>query len=430
MRLDQILLDENRVSEDKITEALTYQRRFGGRLENHLFRLGYVDEEVLLKSLARQFRCKYVVLSRQNISSSVLEIIPPDAAWFGLVLPFEYNPRTNVLKIACENPTDEYIRRELEEYIPGKTIQLYLSLGPVLKCAIMKYYRDRVPSSNDFDGQTDKEPRTESVDGELQGDSSPAVGDEKKFGRNLLLYNGDGREYTTLTASLRHQGIIVKQAETIDQLSDFYRRQSFDIIILMKNGNGAEVLDFLADLDGRGIVLGRTVTFLINEDLNDVDLPAILELGLEDVIPSKDMLDLLIIKVGRVYGRLNNEQRLRVELLQDLGTHGSLADMNIVDLLQTLGPIRKTARIDITASGQHLALYLDEGNIIFAECDQLHGAEAVYQAISWQKGIWSIVPVEKNELPEPNNDLTNDAILLEGCRIIDELNRSENTPSQ
>ncbi|MDH4158052.1 MAG: DUF4388 domain-containing protein, partial [candidate division Zixibacteria bacterium] len=112
--------------------------------------------------------------------------------------------------------------------------------------------------------------------------------------------------------------------------------------------------------------------------------------------------------------------RQRRSVIEDLGTHGSLEDMNVIDLLQALGPSEKTARISISASGKQLTIFLNRGNIIYAECDGISGADAIYQGIPWKRGIWSIDPVSPNCLPEPNNYRSNDSILLQGCCLLDE----------
>ena len=48
------------------------------------------------------------------------------------------------------------------------------------------------------------------------------------------------------------------------------------------------------------------------------------------------------------------------------------------------------------------------------------GAEAVYCALAWKRGVWSLEPITPEDLPEPNVDQPNEAILLEGCRRLDE----------
>ena len=39
-------------------------------------------------------------------------------------------------------------------------------------------------------------------------------------------------------------------------------------------------------------------------------------------------------------------------------------------------------------------------------------------------------PVPADELPEPNNELPNESILMEGCRLLDEGLRPDGTPAR
>jgi hypothetical protein len=104
--------------------------------------------------------------------------------------------------------------------------------------------------------------------------------------------------------------------------------------------------------------------------------------------------------------------------------------MNIVDLLQALGPSQRTARIEVTQGGDNppLTMYLNKGNIIFAKLGDLSGENAVFEALAWQDGVWVSEPVEEADLPAPNNTMPNEAILMEGCRLLDERTKEAPAP--
>lgn len=100
--------------------------------------------------------------------------------------------------------------------------------------------------------------------------------------------------------------------------------------------------------------------------------------------------------------------------------------MNIIDLLQALGPGQRTTKIIATPAGSttdRLEIYLDRGNIVFAQLGDLQGAEAIYAGMTWEEGTWAIEPIEREELIRSNNEFSNESILIEGCRLIDEMNQ-------
>jgi hypothetical protein len=91
-----------------------------------------------------------------------------------------------------------------------------------------------------------------------------------------------------------------------------------------------------------------------------------------------------------------------------------------------MGPGGRTAKIRITSDQGKLTICIDKGKIIHAESGDKVGAEAVYEAVAWQTGKWVVQPLRPEELPEPNNSASNEALLMEGCRRHDEKSR---TPS-
>ena len=101
--------------------------------------------------------------------------------------------------------------------------------------------------------------------------------------------------------------------------------------------------------------------------------------------------------------------------------------MNLIDLLQALGPSRKTVRIIVQSQvpdKYHLELYLDQGSIRFAGLGDLAGAQAIYEAIAWSDGTWKVETVSADDMPRRNVVQPNESILMEGCRLLDEKTRT------
>jgi len=102
-----------------------------------------------------------------------------------------------------------------------------------------------------------------------------------------------------------------------------------------------------------------------------------------------------------------------------LGTHGSLEDMNLIDLLEVWRSNKRPVMISVTAHGSQLTVYVDRGRILYAECDDRTGADAILKGIAWRRGAWSIDTVETADLPAPNVDQDIDAVLLDACVRLD-----------
>lgn len=223
-----------------------------------------------------------------------------------------------------------------------------------------------------------------------------------------------------LIPSLTNLNFMVRSTATVDSLCEDLHRFNPDLLLIEQPGEAAKVAELLNELAGHGVQARDIPTFLIVDHRSADETGTWLRMGIEDVHPSDADPDLLLVKLVRTRDRLELQAKHRLSVLQDMGTHGSLEDMNVIDLLQAMGVSGKTCRISISAAGKQLSAYLKTGQLIFAECDGMTGAEAVHIAIPWKSGIWSVDPLGVNDLPEPNNEKTIDTILLEGCQLLDE----------
>jgi len=97
--------------------------------------------------------------------------------------------------------------------------------------------------------------------------------------------------------------------------------------------------------------------------------------------------------------------------------------MNLIDILQALGPGQKTVVITVrneVSDAGRLTIYLLQGRIVHSILGDLTGAEAIYEALTWADGTWNIEPVAEDKIPTANTDQSNESILMEGCRLMDE----------
>ena len=409
MRLDEILLRRGLATRTQIQEALDYQKRNGGRIESHLFRFGYVDESGLVSALSEQFGCEGIQLSDIDIPDSVIAMMQPDITFGKLVLPFAHDPATNTLRVACENPREENLREELIAAVPGKNIQLFVALSDILKVALIANYRMSV----EYAGKDDRHSEREDT----------WLNENTSHGRVLIL-DADGTDIRTCEHALREAGFDTWVARSTDTFMDQFASGRFDILLLMHSGSCEDLRRLVDNLSVQGFEPDVLPTCLLTNELPVGACTPLLKEGFADAVPMSDP-ELVVVKLKRLRAMLTWEAERRFVEMKSLGTHGTLEDMNLIDLLQALGPSFKTARISVTAEGKQLTVFLDKGKMIHAECDGIAGPDAIYEAIPWTRGIWSVDPIEPAELPEPNTFSSNESILLEGCRRMDDKNHSE-----
>jgi len=686
LRIDEILLREGLVSDEQIAEALEFQREAGGRIGSHLLRMGYLDEAGLLRALSVQLNCESVILSNVELPPEVIDLIPANVAIARSVCPFAYDAGENVLKIACEDPTDQDLQNELTFVAGGRKVHLYVAAEMPLRAAIEKHYGKRETVSvvdenspqilEDTGGvetaqargtillvsdepEADR-PLREALEQEnyrvvsidsaddaieiigsqnfhtvfirdtVQGDyidlidrlrkvsprtlvryyesaaqllvnqeSGMAVSDlisrnlqlftsllgsrdnlednhagtvgeyvdrlcrqmgipvrdrlhivtaayvhdlsrfyygeskdapdcrsripmtaklldslnypplvteilrsmyidlQQKFTKRLpieklggnivtlvdifceniplnqkisldkfetirskltaligklflpevveaflemieaeilieppsgrhnqvLMFSDDARALEPVARRLKSEGFRPVALDTIERFLELYRRSKPDMIVLLDEGRPARAIGLVDEMIRHGVEIIKIPTFLLTSQQAAPELTSLFDRGLEDIIPHDGSLEMLAVKLRKIRLRMDQKTNQVKEAAEGAGTSGNLCDMNLIDLLQALGPGRRTARITVTSGQKKLLLYLDQGRIVYAEGGGKTGAEAVFEPLGWAEGKWMVEPIEASELPDPNNELPNESILMEGCRLLDETGR-------
>ncbi len=240
----------------------------------------------------------------------------------------------------------------------------------------------------------------------------------------VMIYSEESQVPVSLEDRLEQEGFRTVIQTSIDKLVDLFERSHPDILILFKPGVAPEIVGFVDGLTRRGIDINSVSTLLLTDSSFTQELALLLERGIEDIIRIDDNPDLLIVKMKKILERLKSNKILRSPAGSQVGIGGSLKDMNLIGLLQALGPGIQTVRIVIRSHGHCLTVYLDHGNIVFAELNDRKGAGAIYDAVSWSDGSWTVDPVSPDSLPDSNNELANEYILAECRRLLDEHSRN------
>jgi hypothetical protein len=97
---------------------------------------------------------------------------------------------------------------------------------------------------------------------------------------------------------------------------------------------------------------------------------------------------------------------------------GTLVDISVADLIQTMGFARKDGVISVSHAGADSRIWCAAGEVVDAESGKLRGEAAVYRILSLQQGIVvaEFCPVAR----APALRSSTAALLLEGARRLDE----------
>ncbi|MBD3258216.1 DUF4388 domain-containing protein, partial [candidate division GN15 bacterium] len=248
---------------------------------------------------------------------------------------------------------------------------------------------------------------------------------DQRLACQVMILNQLHDDDAMLRGKLLGMGFSCTVVDSTDECVFRFEQNRPDMLLIAQSGDPHRAIDVVEELVRRGIRVQEVPTFGLVQETSAAVESQLLRLGIEDVVVAQDNLDVLMVKIQRVHTAQEKESRQRLNVLQDMGTHGSLSHMNVIDLLQAMGHGEKTVRISVSAEGNQLTMYLGQGKLLYAECNQLVGAEAVFEALAWSRGIWSVDQVGDEELPNSNIYRTIDSILIEGVHRVDEKKHSE-----
>lgn len=243
--------------------------------------------------------------------------------------------------------------------------------------------------------------------------------------QQLLLVDADSRSVRVLEVSLKKAGYSVTTAKDgVDALAKI-ELSTPDLVLTDTR---------LPKLDGYALVRklkekpewsGIPVVFLTSQKSIEDKIRG-LELGVEDYLTKPIFVRELIARVNLLLARRTREGiATRAPVATQPGGRtrfsGSVADMNVVDLLQTFEVSRKSGIVHINNGNAAAKIYFRDGKVVDASLGRLLGEEAVYRTLIWNEGEFE-VEFTKVDCPDVIESSTQ-GLLMEGMRRVDEWGR-------
>ena len=126
------------------------------------------------------------------------------------------------------------------------------------------------------------------------------------------------------------------------------------------------------------------------------------------------------ITTARVRKSLEGTPRQNPGVDRPSGFSASLIVLSFIELVQALSQSLKSVRIQIRGPrGRTGTVYLKKGKMVHAVCGRETGEGAVHKIIRWgEDGEFTVEPTD--QFPGSNISESNESILMEGCRLLDE----------
>src|SRR5579872_2313700 len=152
----------------------------------------------------------------------------------------------------------------------------------------------------------------------------------------------------------------------------------------------------------------------ISEKLSTPDLP------LDDFVEKPFFLREATQRIKRVIDKIALEKMAKTAP-SDGVLRGSLLQMNVIDLVQSLEMGRKSCSLTLTNKDDKCELYFAEGQVTHAEYGSLLGDQAVFKVLRWTDGNFQVNFEGKTK--KQTTTLNTQGLLMEGLRLLDESQR-------
>jgi MSHA biogenesis protein MshE len=145
IRLGDLLVEQNLITEDQLMNALQEQRKQGKKLGRTLVDLGLITEDQILQALSRQLRIDLVDLQHFNFRPELVKTLPETMArrYRAIIL----DQQGNETLIGMADPTDLFAYDEIDRLIPGSLKLAVVREGDLLKAFDLVYRRTAEISS-------------------------------------------------------------------------------------------------------------------------------------------------------------------------------------------------------------------------------------------------------------------------------------------
>jgi response regulator RpfG family c-di-GMP phosphodiesterase len=224
-----------------------------------------------------------------------------------------------------------------------------------------------------------------------------------------------------LKMRLLNEGLEVVEADSYDKSLERLLREPPDLTLVDIDADPREALQLFHEMQQDARLCRIPVAFLSQRG-DRVQKMRALRQGVDDFLLKGDDMEELIARVENILVR----QAVRAE--GDLrrsrrGITGSLENLSLPDIIQTLTIGMKTACVSLTSGAGTGRIWFENGAPKHAETDKLEAEEAFYEMVRWTDGEFVIEHGVKCKHGSMNHDAM--FLLMEGLRLMDEAGGGE-----
>jgi CheY-like chemotaxis protein len=191
-----------------------------------------------------------------------------------------------------------------------------------------------------------------------------------------------------------------------------------DVLICDYRIPGMDGRQLLEKLKSRPATAGIAVILMASKA--DISERFSMQDPIEDYLEKPFFLKDAIHRIKRVVDRIALEKMAKAESADGV-LRGSLTQMNVIDLVQSLEMGRKSCLLTMTNGDDKCEIYFNQGQAKHATYGPITGDPAVFKVLRWTEGNFQIDFNGKSDLE--TTTLNTQGLLMEGLRLLDEAQR-------
>jgi CheY-like chemotaxis protein len=233
----------------------------------------------------------------------------------------------------------------------------------------------------------------------------------------VLLVDDNPMILGMLKQALGHLAQITTAADAPDALLKAVDSPP-DILISDYRMTGMDGRQLVEKLRARPATMNVAVILLATKA--DIAERLNLERPVDEYIEKPFYLREAVQRIKRVIDKIALEKMAR-SAGADGGLRGNLAQMNVIDLIQSLEMGRKSCLLTLTNGSDRCDVYITDGQISHASYGAVKGDDAVFKVLTWEKGNFQID--FEGRSAEQTITRSTQGLMMEGLRILDESRR-------
>ena len=235
--------------------------------------------------------------------------------------------------------------------------------------------------------------------------------------QHLLLVDDDPKGLRVMEVSLRNAGHGVTTASSGEEALKKLELTRPALILSDTDMPGMDGFELCRRLKADERLRDIPFIFLTEQAAVEDKIKG-LELGADDYLTKPIYIKEIVTRVALV---LQKKERAAFDRKDKRRFFGSLEDMGMVDLLQTIELGRKSGVLSVERPPHSAKVYFSDGQVVDAETGRLKGEDAVYRLLTWNEGSFEIdfKPVDRPSAVSTSTQ----GLLMEGMRRVDEWGR-------